>query len=102
LQKRKREKLQIQTVTIGGVGKGEGPRQRTMEVSKTGRGGDQVKAVMREASNLGLDHLPKKATKAQMIITEEKAEVGAEVEAKVTSVFEEKTYRVSQLDYLHN
>ena len=32
--------------------------------------GDQVKAVMREASNLGLDHLPKKATKAQMIITE--------------------------------
>ena len=30
----------------------------------------QAKAVMREASNLGLDHLPKKATEAQMIITE--------------------------------
>ena len=31
---------------------------------------DQAKAVMREDSNLGLDHLPKKATEAQMIITE--------------------------------
>jgi len=81
---RKKEKHQIQTVMIGGAGKGEGPPQRTMEDSKTGREGDQVKAVMREASNLGLDHLPKKVTEAQMIIKEEKAEVGAEVEAKVT------------------
>jgi len=85
---------------IGGVGKGEGPPQRTMEDSKTGREGDQVKAVMREASNLGLDHHPKKATGAQMIITGEKAEVGVEVEAKVTSVFEENIYRVSKLNYL--
>ena len=39
LQKRKKEKHQIQTVMIGGVGKGEGPPQRTMEDSKTGREG---------------------------------------------------------------
>ena len=39
LPKRKKEKHQIQTVMIEGVGKGEGPRQRTMEDSKTGRGG---------------------------------------------------------------
>ena len=31
---------------------------------------DQAKAVMRVDSNLGLDLLPKKATEAQMIITE--------------------------------
>ena len=37
--------------------------------------GDQVKAVMREVSNLGLDHLPKKATEAQMIITERESKL---------------------------
>ena len=39
LQKKKKEKHQIQTVMIGGAGKGEGPPQRTMEDSKTGREG---------------------------------------------------------------
>jgi len=69
---------------IGGVGKGEGLLTKTMEDSKIGREEDQAKAVMRVDSNLGLDHHPKKATEGQMIIIKGKAEVGAEVEAKVT------------------